>query len=233
MKIIFFIFCVLVVLDGTRSAFIFWVHKDVVSRARSFSVYGSQQKTLLVLGDSTAVGVGATAPEDTIAGRFANDEKFTWVENYAVSGARSSDLAEQLSKRTLEKYDAVLVQVGANDVIRFSSPFASVKILHPVFSDIKKLSDDVTWIMAGNIGGAPFFPYAVRPIYQRLSLAYHKAFAELARDVGFVYIDLYAPPHEDIFLTDTKRYFAPDLLHPSSEGYRIWYEKIKVQRHGI
>ncbi len=34
--------------------------------------------------------------------------------------------------------------------------------------------------------------------------------------------------HEDVFTKDPKRYYAPGDLHPSGDGYGMWYERIKT-----
>ena len=59
---------------------------------------------MLVLGDSTAVGIGAMRPEESVAGRVSNFLNADRVENYAVSGAVTNDLNEQMKNAALPKY---------------------------------------------------------------------------------------------------------------------------------
>ena len=42
-----------------------------------------------------------------------------------------------------------------------------------------------------------------------------------------IYVDLLAAKVSDLFLTDIGRYYSADLLHPSGEGYAVWYAEMK------
>ena len=76
--------------------------------------------SVLVLGDSTAVGVGSPSDE-SVAGRLG-EYLHASVENHAVSGAVTADLPGQIAKAQKQHYDLILIQIGANDIIRFHSP---------------------------------------------------------------------------------------------------------------
>ena len=99
---IFFIIVVLCLIT------IYWINsfyskikisKELVDKTISYKKSGSDfSKKLLVLGDSTAVGVGAGSPEQSIPGRLAGRLDFTYVENHAVSGATIKDLSNQINK---------------------------------------------------------------------------------------------------------------------------------------
>ena len=52
-------------------------------------------KSLLVLGDSTGVGVGAATSSETVAALFAAQMRATYVENLAVSGAEQDHFGFQ------------------------------------------------------------------------------------------------------------------------------------------
>lgn len=41
------------------------------------------------------------------------------------------------------------------------------------------------------------------------------------------YVDLFESAENDVFNTDIDKYYAPDLFHPSSAGYGVWYEDVK------
>jgi lysophospholipase L1-like esterase len=51
-------------------------------------------------------------------------------------------------------------------------------------------------------------------------------FLDLSAAAGIHYVDLYRPPEQDPFISHPDRYYAPDGLHPSGEGYRLWYEQL-------
>lgn len=71
---------------------------------------------LLIVGDSTAVGTGASSPASSLAGLLAEQYPRLWIDNRARDGAKFADVLQQLSGP--ERFDMVLVQAGGNDVIR-------------------------------------------------------------------------------------------------------------------
>lgn len=226
------IIIILICLDVGRSSYVYFRFGDITKKTIPLSQEGSFDKTLLVLGDSTAVGVGATSPQESVAGLMAHEGKYTFVENLAVSGARARDLASQWEKRILPRYDTILVHIGANDVIQFGSRARALKELESTLSVLPHHADEVVWTMAGNIGGAAFFPYIVRPWYQYQSIMFNREFAKYAHEVGITYVDFYTSPKEDPFVKRPHMYLSPDLLHPSSAGYQLWFSAIQRVRHG-
>lgn len=204
----------------------FRVSQALVKKAVPFENLSSDQSvSLLVLGDSTAVGVGASEPEDTVAGRYAESVGATYVENQAVSGAKTNDLFEQISQARLESYDYILIQIGANDIIRFRSAEEAGGILREV---LRKLPphQNLKLLSAGNVGATEFFPWFLNPLYTKLNLKYHEVFASVVAEAGGVYVNLYQPPEDDPFTQNSDKYLAPDGLHLSSDGYALWAEKV-------
>lgn len=183
-------------------------------------------KTLLVLGDSTGVGVGADKPEDSVAGRLATYIGATHTENYAISGATVADLKPQIEKTTLKSYDFILIQIGANDIIFFRDAKRTAQQLDILMMELPE-SKQTILISAGNVGGATIFPWVVRPFHTWTNLVFHKWFERVAKRRGVTYVNLYEPRHLDPFLREPERYFSQDGLHPSSEGYGLWFEKVK------
>lgn len=181
-------------------------------------------KTMLVLGDSTAVGIGADRPEDSVAGRVAEHIGATYVENRAVSGTAVEDLAKQIVQASLPSYDLILIQVGGNDILSFNDP---TKVGPQLTGLLKTLPEAgrVILFSAGNVGGATIFPHVIRPLHTWLTLRYHREFAKACEGLA-TYVNLYEPPGRDLFLKDQDRYLSVDGLHPSSDGYRLWAEKV-------
>lgn len=202
--------------------------KNLVRRAIPFENgtdnYG---KTLLVLGDSTGVGVGASIPEESVAGLLSKGTGATYTENHSISGAVVSDVPEQIKESKLEHYDLVLFQIGANDIIRFHSLRKVSKELSALLDSVVGRGTTIVLMSAGNVGAATLFPSPLRPLYTMLILNYHRAFAAIAKEKGARYVNLYSPRKEDPFLKNPKLYLAADGLHPSSAGYLLWYERLK------
>jgi lysophospholipase L1-like esterase len=180
-------------------------------------------RSILVLGDSTAVGVGSPSDE-AVAGRLGEYLNAT-VENYAKSGAVTADLAGQLSQAKQTHYDVILIQIGANDVIRFRSLAAAQSELDADLKVASKLSDHVVVLTAGKIGEAPFFPRLLGFIWTWRVDALRTRFIATTAQNGALYVDLYSIP--DPFTSDPARYYAPDGLHLTGDGYGFWFEQVQ------
>lgn len=230
---------VILILLAIFTPIIYWVSfstyklsnsKELIKQAIPFSISGTDYtKTMLVLGDSTAVGVGANTSSDSVPAKVAAHFGATYVENHAVSGAQIHDLGGQIQKEKLKHYDVILLQIGANDITRFHDEQEAVEMLEPSLVSLRAQTDKLIFISAGNVGGAPAIPPPMRPFYTRLNLKYHKAFEELATKTDVMYVNLYQDPSIDPFVQNPKTYFAKDGFHPSSVGYQFWFETIKEQ----
>ncbi|MBY0472903.1 SGNH/GDSL hydrolase family protein [Patescibacteria group bacterium] len=184
-------------------------------------------KTLLVLGDSTGVGVGATRPEDSVAGRVAVSMGASYVENRAVSGAVAADIEKQFENAKLANYDVILIQVGGNDIVRFHDPNKTADVLSESVRTAVEHSSKTILMSAGDVGATTIFPEPIRPSYTKLTLRFHEAFGTMAAKEGATYINLYEPPAIDPFRADPEKYLAIDGFHPSSDGYELWFEKLE------
>lgn len=181
---------------------------------------------VLVLGDSTAVGVGADTPEETVAGRVSAYLNATSVENYAVSGAVTKDLPDQIKQAEGERYRLILIQIGGNDIIRFKPANSAAEELRAAIAQLPA-AEKVVIISAGDVGGATLFPFFVRPFHTTLNYRYHDAFAKVAEESGVTYVNFGAAPATEVINERPDIYLAADGLHPSSEGYRLWFETIQ------
>ncbi len=186
-----------------------------------------QSNTLLIIGDSTGVGVGADTPEDTVAAQLAHGVSATYVENLAVSGAVISDLSDQVSRTRLDHYDTVLIQIGANDIVKFRSTEKAVAGLAPILESLRGMGAAVYFMSAGDVGKTKLLPFFLNPFYSSLNKEYHAAFAELAREKGVTYVNLGNPEVLSAFTKEPKKYLAIDGFHPSSAGYVLWYAQLQ------
>ena len=187
------------------------------------------RKRILIIGDSTGVGTGADDPADSIAGRIAREFPFVAIVNKSADGARAKDVLEQLNTLEENGFDMVLVQVGGNDILRFTElntlKNAIAEILHAAY----QTAPDVIFMSTGNVGSSPAFFAPVNWIYTDRTRKVRSIFQLISREKGVEYVDLFLEKAEDPFLEDPKRYFAADLLHPGSDGYGLWYEELKSQ----
>ncbi len=184
---------------------------------------------VLVIGDSTGVGTGSSSPSDSVAGRIARDFPGGEIVNLARNGARVKDVPAQLASAGNEGYDLILLQIGGNDILRFTS----LRALRDDVTDILKMSSGrarrVVFISTGNVGLAPAFFPPLSWVYTWRTRSVRALFMDVAREQGVQYVDLFRERGHDLFLEDPSRYYAPDFLHPSGEGYGVWYRELRRQ----
>ena len=233
MKLVIPAFVILIVLAGYKGHQFYEALQIVTIVTRNSEKFENITQdlstTLLVLGDSTAAGVGTLTSADSVAGRLSTYMGATYTENLSENGAYATDIQEQLDQASLEKYDTVLIQVGANDVIWFRSLNDAVHEIDFTVTRLRDYTDRVIVMSAGNIGGAPVFPLPLWPIYTWRSSQLNDAFEDIVERRGAYYIDLYVPPSQDPFVQQPGVYLSPDKLHPSSKGYGLWFEKLKQE----
>jgi lysophospholipase L1-like esterase len=51
----------------------------------------------------------------------------------------------------------------------------------------------------------------------------------LAPELGVIFVDLFTHPKGEAFTKEPKRYYCPDGLHPSGEGYALWFAFLAAQ----
>ena len=225
-------------------AFKFWqkVESSKVIIANSMKYENLSQNyvnKILVLGDSTGFGVGVTNKQDSVSGLLANYTKATYVENLSVSGAQIKDLENQFKNRKLkdsleDKYDIILIQIGGNDIMRFKDVNEQRKIYENFLKTLPSYKTLIA-ISAGDVGDTTLFPFFIRPFHSSLSKEYHKMFSEVldqqkSINLNSYYINLsYIDKKTNPFLLYPEINLSPDGLHPSSAGYKLWFEKIISQ----
>ncbi len=184
--------------------------------------------SLLIVGDSTAVGTGASSPAASVAGLIARDNPSLRIVNLGRDGARFAQIEQQL-QASAERFDAVLVLGGGNDVIRFTNEEELRASVRRVAQLARKRSDTVILMPSGNVGNAPFFFPPASWLMTRRSQDLHEMVREAAQATGASYVNLYKPKAQDPFAQRPKELHARDGLHPSDAGYRLWYGELASQ----
>ena len=181
----------------------------------------------LFLGDSTAVGTGASDNQQSTAGYFAHDFPDAQIVNISHNGKKIHELLTELDSQTFDQYDLVVIQIGANDILKFT-PFKNIEEdIMKVIEKAKTFGRHIVILHSGNVGTAPIFHWPFDVIMTERSRKIRKIYIAQAKAHGVLYVDLFSERNDDLFLTDVKRYYSPDLLHPSGDGYHWWYERIR------
>lgn len=190
--------------------------------------YGSapgEPLDLLVLGDSTAKGLGADLPHQTvgainatalaaIAGRPVR------LTNFAVVGAASTDLDLQVEQALalLPHPDVCIIMVGANDVTQRMARATSVRHLSSTVVALREAGCEVVVGTCPDLGVIEPVPQPLRLLAQRWSrdLAAAQTVGVVEHGGRTVSLgDLLG--HE--FRSTPQIMFSKDRFHPSAAGY--------------
>lgn len=186
-------------------------------------------RRLLIAGDSTGVGTGATSPQMSVAGQLAALQPRLAITNLSTDGARFADVLRQLQSVPAGRYDIVLVLAGGNDVIRLTPSDKLRYDIEAVADSASSVASTVIFLPAGNVGNAPFFfpPWSWWMSARAREL--HAFVLAAATRTGATYVNLYKPAAQDPFAQQPKLLHASDGLHPSDAGYALWVETLLAQ----
>jgi lysophospholipase L1-like esterase len=187
------------------------------------SIAGPQPLRLLVLGDSTAAGVGAATQHDALAGHLARELSALagrGVEWRAVgrNGASARDLIiDYLGDAASESFDVVFLSVGANDALGLRPRWAFARDIRSIINCLREANPDSIILMSSL---PAFFRFELLPNPLKFNLYLHSmSLEDAARTViaktAAAHMSPPPPPY-------TAGFFATDLFHPSSSGYRDW-----------
>ena len=184
---------------------------------------GKNPLRLLVLGDSTSAGVGASTQQNGLAGNLARELRSRLdrgVEWRAVgeSGATSRDLVERfVGEAVSTPFDLVFVTVGANDALGLRSRQAFGRDIRQLIAALRAANPDATVLMSAL---PAFFRFELLPNPLKRNLYRHSRSleGEARRIVGMTSNAHMSPPPPPY----TEGFFASDLFHPSELGYRDW-----------
>jgi lysophospholipase L1-like esterase len=199
-----------------------------VSPSRSVT-FGSSGRSLsyVVLGDSTAAGVGADYEEGiaiSTAQHLGLDHVVT-LKNLGVSGARMRDVrVSQLPRAESLRPDLVLLSAGANDVTHLTSIRAMRDDLRAMVKTLREANRGVKIVITGSpdMGAPPRVPRLLRGIASWRTKRVNRMFLAEAKSLklGFAPIALVTGPQ---FRRD-RSLFADDRFHPNERGYATWVQ---------
>ena len=209
-----------------------WSMRDAAQLARASEPFqaspGTPVASVLVVGDSTAVGTGASSPQHSVAGLIGRGNPALRIVNRATDGAKYEDFARQLAQSD-ERFDFVLVLGGGNDVIRLTGADKLRADVQRTDELARERGRTVVLMPPGNVGNAPFFWPPTSWLMTQRSQSLHAVVREAAQATGARYVNLYKPRAEDPFAQRPKELHARDGLHPSDAGYQEWMQELDRQ----
>ena len=187
------------------------------------SAAGTAPLKLLVLGDSTAAGVGAESQQQALPGNLArslSEHYGRGVEWTAVgeNGATARDLLERfMPAATAEPCDIVFLTIGANDALGIRSRRAFGRDIRSLLHRLRAAHPDATILMSSL---PAFFRFELLPNPLRFNLYLHSRSLEAeARSIVAATPGAHMSPPPPPY---TEGFFASDRFHPSAIGYRDW-----------
>jgi lysophospholipase L1-like esterase len=180
---------------------------------------------LLMLGDSSAAGMGADSPHQTVGAIIANGisaltGRTVQLTNVAVVGAESSGLDVQLPS-ALEEVphpDIALIMIGANDVTHRIDKSVAVRHLEQTVRALRAAGAEVVVGTCPDLGTIEPLPQPLRLLARRWSrdLAAAQTVAVVEAGGRTVSLgDLLGPE----FAERPQEMFSADRFHPSPAGY--------------
>jgi lysophospholipase L1-like esterase len=177
-----------------------------------------------LLGDSSAAGYGVDRVEETPGALLASGlarraDRRVYLREFAVVGARSSDLGPQIDRALPVTPDVAVILIGANDVTHGMLPSASVRHLS---EGVRRLHDAGVEVVVGtcpDLGTikpiGPPLKQVARTWSRRLAAA--QTIAVLEEEGRTVSLGSILGPE---FAAAPALLFGPDQFHPSADGYR-------------
>ncbi|MBO2446945.1 SGNH/GDSL hydrolase family protein [Actinomadura barringtoniae] len=179
--------------------------------------------SFVVLGDSTAAGLGVATPDETpgallAAGLSAIAARPVWLTNVAISGSRSEALEDQVGRALEAGPELAVIMIGANDVTNRVPAAESVRHLGAAVERLKAAGCEVVVGTCPDLG-------SVKPLWQPLKWIARRASRQLAAAQTIAAVERGARSVSlgDLlgreFAADPRSMFSDDRYHPSARGY--------------
>ena len=185
--------------------------------------YDGEPISLVLLGDSSACGLGVARPEQTpgammAAGLAECAERRVRLSVAAFVGARSSSLDDQIDRVVAARPELAVIMIGVNDVTHRVPPSTAVRHLDQAVRRLRDLGAEVVVGTCPDLGTVEPVPQPLRWIARRSSRALAAAQTIAIVDAGGRSVslgDILGPE----FAASPKEMFGPDGFHPSVAGY--------------
>ncbi|WP_406107298.1 SGNH/GDSL hydrolase family protein [Micromonospora globbae] len=188
---------------------------------------GAPPLRLVLLGDSSALGVGVDRLDDTIGGQLANllaegpSGRLVHLSSVGVSGSRSTDLATQVARALLgQRPDVAVILIGANDATGMRRPAEAAAYLGAAVHRLREAGVEVVVGTCPDLGAARAIAPPLRQLVGWSGRRIARAQTSAALDAGGSVVDL-ATETGPVFRADAGT-FCHDGYHPSADGYRVW-----------
>lgn len=183
----------------------------------------------VALGDSTAVGVGATSGggyPQRLLGKLRPDLPRLKLLNLGESGATSSDvISGQLPRARRADPALVTLGIGINDVGLQVPDDAFAVNLEEIVVALRQLGAPIVLCNIPDLALSPAVARLVSPsMYEKRIEVFNEHITASAARHGSTLIDLYGWSRE--VLPQRADFFSADGFHPSALGYDVWADRM-------
>jgi lysophospholipase L1-like esterase len=180
---------------------------------------GQGEKHVVLLGESTVAGVGASSESTTLAGNFSRifGESYQ-IETIGKKGLRVKEafsLYLRHKKSRSKKSEGVILFLGANDCFLLTSPQVFKKELKSLIQQIR-VDTNAEWIYLAAIPPVHLFPAFSEQMRSFLS----KQRAYLQREMEDIASNEPMVIYHPIPMDLQPEFFSADGVHPSDLGYQ-------------
>lgn len=178
----------------------------------------------MALGDSSAVGVGASGgggyPE-RLASRLRKDGLSLGLTNVGMSGAVIRDVfTSQVKRAVAAQPTLVTIGIGTNDVWRGTSLEEFRDDLERITRRLKPTGASLVVVNVPDMALAPVARLVPSHLYEGRIEPFNEAISSVARAHGMHVVDLYSASR--VFIPQRPDFFSFDGFHPSAVGYEQW-----------
>lgn len=217
----------LLVAEGFLARRTFGLRKESAPYADGY--YGPKRRgtslRFVMLGDSSAAGLGADGPLETLGAVLAQGlveaaERPVRFVNVSTVGARSADLESQVTRALILKPHIVVILIGGNDVTHLTRPQTAVRDLGQAVARLVDSGSEVVVGTCPDLGSVKPIREPLRTVARRLSrqLAAAQTIAVVEAGGRSVSLGSLLGPEFSEF---PEEMFAHDQFHPSSRGYAM------------
>lgn len=182
---------------------------------------------LVLLGDSSALGVGVSRLPDTVGGQLAHllaegpAGQPVHLSSVGVSGSRSADLATQVARALLgERPDVAVILIGANDATTLRRSTDAAAYLGAAVHRLRAARVEVVVGTCPDLGAVRAIAPPLRHLISWSGRRTARAQTLAVLTAGGTVVDL-ATEAGPVFRADAGT-FCHDGFHPSADGYRVW-----------
>lgn len=179
---------------------------------------------LLIVGDSSAAGVGASHQDEALLGqmrkRLSQNHKLHWCVD-AKTGATTGDTIARLSTVPDQKFDIVCISLGVNDITKCVPRLLWLRRYAALLNLLERKFDADVICISGipELRYFPLLPQPLRWVLGQQAARFDRALKRLVEKregCRFVVMDF----EPDISL------MSPDGFHPGPKIYAQWGRKV-------